>query len=249
MFNLKLAALLVCLCMPALARETLRVAVQEMTPPKFIISRYGISGLCPDILSAIENIDPQLHFELSRQSVPVSRIEYELEKAQLDMACALLDSPARHQIAWRISTPLYVVKERLIARKNDPVRVNNFAELAALNELVATSSGAAYISLLNKHGIRVDDSSGDNVINLKKVINKRVRFFYMSERIANHLIKENELQNKVRLLPAVMHQQAVYLWLGKHASQETRQRLEHAVKTLKANGQLQLILQGYPVAE
>lgn len=249
MFTLKLAALWLCLAMPALARETLRVAAQEVTPPKFILSRHGISGLCPDILFAIERLDPQLHFELSRQSVPVSRIEYELEKVQLDVACALLDSPARNQIAWRISTPLYVVKERLIARKDDPVRVNNFAELAALNELVATSSGSAYISLLKKNGIRVDDSSGDNVLNLKKLINKRVRFFYMSERIASHIIKEYELQNKVRFLPAVMHQQAVYLWLGKHISEETRQRLEQAVKTLKANGQLQLILQDYPVVD
>lgn len=249
MFTLKLAALWLCLAVPALARETLRVAAQEVTPPKFIISRHGISGLCPDILFALEKLDPLLHFELTRQSVPVSRIEYEIEKAQLDVACALLDSPARHQIAWRISTPLYVVKERLIARKNDPVRVNNFAELAALNELVATSSGSAYISLLNKHGIRVDDSSGDNVINLKKLINKRVRFFYMSERIASHIIKEYELQNKVRLLPSVFHQQAVYLWLGKHIPEEIRQRLEQAVKTLKANGQLQLILQDYPVVD
>ncbi|MDW5415572.1 ABC transporter substrate-binding protein [Iodobacter sp. CM08] len=245
MLKLKWISLCYLLCAAAFADPPLRIAAQEGVSPKFIFQSNPLTGQCPDILRAIEQLDPSIHFDLDPHPTPMARVEYGLFTGGLDAACALLETTKRSEGALRIATPLYFVQEKLLARSDDKVRVKSFNELAALGGLVATPAGAAYVQLLKARGIAVDDSSGDSLVNLKKVLSKRVRFFYISELSGLYAIRANHLEGQLQLLPDALHQEAMYFWLSKKVPPAMVIKVENALKQLQNNGELQRIFRSY----
>src|SRR4051794_31271054 len=84
--------LLLGILVPVVARAQpveVRVAGQEALMPKWVHLRNGAAGICPDILMAIERVEPRLRFSGYRQSRSLSGIETGLENGSLDTACGL----------------------------------------------------------------------------------------------------------------------------------------------------------------
>ena len=127
---------------------------------------------------------------------------------------------------------------RLAAAADDPADIKSLDELARLNPLVNTSRGAAYVDMMRERGITVDDSTGSNLTNLKKVLAGHGRYFYMNELTLRWLIRENGLQDKVKLMPAVFKEEPVYLWVSKKAPRQAAPMLAAAVKKLSDSGEL-----------
>ncbi|WP_426210141.1 transporter substrate-binding domain-containing protein [Massilia sp. TWP1-3-3] len=138
---------------------TLRVLAQESIPPKWIVGRGKLTGLCPDILAAIEKVEPGLRFarELETRSLPF--LKQGLASGAIDGARALLESERRRQIAVIAGPPLYTVKHRLAARRDDRTTVSSMAELVRLKPLINTQRSAAYAAQLRTLGLQVDDSN------------------------------------------------------------------------------------------
>lgn len=225
-------------CAAAASDLVLRVTGQESLPPKWIQQDGQASGVCPDVLAAIARIEPRLRFTGLEdiRSVPV--IEQNLRAGTTDVACALLSTPARHQIATIIEHPLYVTRQRLAAAADDPADIKSLDDLARLKPLVNTSRGAAYVDLLRERGIAVDDSTGSNLTNLRKVLAGHGRYFYMNELTLRWLIRENGLQQKVKLMPAVFKEEPVFLWVSKKAPRNAAPMISAAVKKLSDSGEL-----------
>lgn len=217
---------------------TVRVLAQESVPPKWVLDDDAPRGLCPDMFAAIERIDPRLHFTGFDRGRSLPVIEDALESGRASAACALLDSPRRRGVAIRSSLPVYDVRHRLAAAASDTQVVNNFDDLVRLHPLINTARGSAYILQLKARGIAVDDSTGDNVVNLRKILHGHGRYTYMTELSLGYLIRSEQLEDKVRMLPAVFNEEPVYFWVSRKADPALAPLLDPALARLKANGEL-----------
>ena len=223
----------------------LRTSAQEGSAPKFIAWEGTVQGHCPDILRALEKADPQLKFELATIPSSIKRLESHLKDGRVDVVCALLDTPLRNEIAWRVSPPLFAVRERVVARADEKLQIRTVKDLADTGDLVATQTGASYSALLRGQGVKVDDSSGDSAVALRKLVGGRVRFFYTNELTGAYYIRTGGLEQQLRLMPGVLQETPSYLWISRKVDKATVQRLEHAVAKLQKDGTLDRIYRSY----
>lgn len=235
-----LAALLIAAPPCAAAADfVLRVTGQESLPPKWVQQEGREStGVCPDILAAISRVEPHIQFTGLDDIRSVLVIEQNLRVGKTDVACALVSTPLRRHIANAIVQPLYVSRQRLAAAADDTAEINSLEDLARLNPLVTTSRGAAYIEQLRERGITVDDSTGSNVTNLRKILAGHGRYFYMNELTLRWLIREQGLQDKVKLVPAILKEDAMFMWVSKKTPPPAAQMLANAVRKLSDSGEL-----------
>ena len=244
------ALLLVLLCAPgpsATAQSTsaLRTASQEGSAPKFMDTSGPASGHCPDIFAAIERADKSLRFSIDPVPTPLKRLEMGIKDGQLDVVCALLDTPLRNEIAIRIATPLFTLQERLVGRRDDNSAIQSVQDLAQSGDLVVTQSGASYAADLRRHGVRIVETPGGSAVALRNVASKRARFYYTNELTGAHYIKAEGLADQLRLHPGVMQSSQSYMWASRTLDAATVRRLEQAVAQLKRSGELDRIYQRY----
>lgn len=236
-------------CCAAMARAeplVLRTAAQEAAAPKFILGKNRrVGGLCPDILHAIEKQDPQLRFEVDATPNPITRLMHGVRSGQLDVVCALGVNAERMEMAVYLPTVLYTVEDRLVARADDTVAVGTLAELAALRELVATQPGSTYVATLRDNGIRVDTSSGDDLAGLRKIASGRLRFFYTSDLVASYFIRTAGYEGKLRVLPANFQTRPMHFWVSRTLDPAVAKRLDKALASLRASGELERIHRNY----
>ena len=220
------------------APMTVNVLAQESIPPKWVIEDGAAQGLCPDLMAAIERIEPRVRFAGYERPRSLLVIEDALDTGRAGAACALLDSPRRRSVAVRLRVPVYEVRHRLAAAAGDNQAVANFDDLVRLKPLINTARGSAYILQLKARGIAVDDSTGDNVVNLRKIIAGHGRYTYMNELSLLRLIRTEHLEDKVKMLPAVFNAEPVYFWVSHKADPALAPMLEAALARMKANGEL-----------
>jgi polar amino acid transport system substrate-binding protein len=225
---------------PWAGAQTLAVNIigQESLPPKWVDQGNRLEGLCPDILAAIEKIEPRIHFteKIEARSVPV--IENALQNGTASAACALLDTVHRREVAQIVGKPLYSVRHKIAAAAGDQAVVKNIDELVKLHPLINTSRGAGYADQLRALGLQVDDSTGDNTLNLRKVVGGHGRFMYMNELTLAWCIKAARFQDKIRILPAVFKEEPIYFWVSKLADPAVAPLIEQAINRLQENGEL-----------
>ncbi|MDB5949524.1 MAG: hypothetical protein JWR65_1379 [Massilia sp.] len=217
---------------------TVNMMAQESIPPKWVMDDGAPQGLCPDLMAAIERIEPRVRFAGYERPRSLLVIEDALQTGRAGAACALLDSPRRRSVAVRLKVPLYEARHRLAAVVGDNQAVDNFDDLVRLKPLINTARGSAYILQLKARGIAVDDSTGDNVVNLRKIIAGHGRYTYMNELSLLRLIRTEHLEDKVKMLPAVFNAEPVYFWVSHKADPQLAPMLEVALGRVKANGEL-----------
>ncbi len=241
--------LLVCLCAtasPVGAQViTLRTSAQEGSAPKFIDTDGAATGHCPDILAAIEKVDKGLKFAIDPRPTPVKRTEGDLKEGRIDVICALLDTPLRNDIAFRINTPLFYDRERLVGRRDDNDPIGKMQDLARAGGIVVTQSGASYAAELRSNGVQVVETAGGSVIALRNVLNKRAGFYYTNELTGAYYIKAEGLGDQLRLHPGVLQSSPSYLWASRQLDMSVVNRLEQALVQLKHSGELDRIYQHY----
>ncbi len=215
-----------------------QVMAQESIPPKWIVAAVPPQGVCPDLMAAIERIEPRVRFGGFDRGRSLPMIEHSLESGRASAACALLDSPHRRGVALRSRLPLYEVRHRLAAVASDRQVVDNFDDLARLKPLINTARGSAYILQLKERGIPVDDTTGDNLLNLRKILHGHGRYTYMNELTLTYFIRTEHLEEKLRILPAVFNEEPVYFWVSRKADPALMPLIDQALARLKASGEL-----------
>ena len=224
---------------------SLHTAAQDGSAPKFIESDGPATGLCPDIFQAMEKADKGLHIDTDPRPTPIKRLEAELKEGQLDVVCALLDTAQRNDMAHRISTPLYVLTERLVGRRDDNGVINHVRDLAQSGDLVVTQSGASYAADLRRQGVQVVETPGGSVVALRNVLSKRARFYYTNELTGAYYIRAEGLGDQLRLHPGVLQSSPSYLWVSRKVDLAVVRRIEVVVAQLKRSGELDRIYQRY----
>jgi glutamate/aspartate transport system substrate-binding protein len=220
------------------AQLSVRVLAQEGIPPKWITDHGKVQGVCPDILAAIERVEPRIRFTGYDRGRSLLVIEDGLGNGKVDVGCAMLDSPDRRSVALKSQPPVYNVRLRLAAVAGDNQEVNSLDDLVRLRSLVNAARGSAFIKDLTARGIPMDDSTGDNVVNLRKILAGHGRYTYMNELSLMHLIRANRLEGKIRVLPAVFNEDPLYFWVSRKADPALAPMLDDALARLKASGEL-----------
>jgi glutamate/aspartate transport system substrate-binding protein len=219
-----------------------RVASQETLEPKWIHDGGRVTGICPDIMAAIERVEPRLHFVGYRHSSrSLSGIEAGLENGSLDAACGLVSSPHRLAIGQPVGKAIYPVRHYLVVRRNDPVTIESTDDLARLGDLVTTQRASVFTERLRAAGVRVDDATDDNRVNLRKILAGHGRFAYINDLALRYLIRTEGLEDRVRVLPVVLGDEPMWFWVGRRADPALAPLLGAALDKLKASGDLDRI--------
>lgn len=223
----------------------LRTIAQEGSAPKFISNGKQAAGHCPDILKAIEKVEPTLRFQIDPTPTPIRRIEHEMEAGRIDVICALLETPARNQIAHRVSTPIYHVCERLVGRRDAPLQIRSLDDLARSGAHVVTQSGASYAAELRAAGVSVSESTGGSPTALRQVLHGRADYYYINELTGAYYLRAAGLEDRLQLLPPVLQQTPSYLWVSRNRAPDVIARLESAIERLHRSGELDRIYRQY----
>jgi glutamate/aspartate transport system substrate-binding protein len=218
-----------------------RVAAQEAIAPKWIAAPGRADGICPDIMAAVERIEPRLHFTGYRRSRSLPGIEAGLESGSLDAACALVPTPRRRAIAVQAGQSVYVTRHLLATRAGDQAVVRDMQDLVRLGALVTSQRGSAFTDQLKEAGVRVDDATDDNGLNLRKMLGGHGRFAYVNELSLQRALRSEDLAARVRVLPVVLGAEPAYFWVSRKADPALAPLLGNAIDKLKANGELDRI--------
>jgi len=226
---------------------SVRTASQESTPPKYFLTNGQASGLCPDVLHALEKQDSNLHFDGLEQFLPTSQIEAGLGNGRIDVFCGMIKLPRREAAFHFLPIPVYSIEHHVAVRIDDPVEVRDLIDLKqkALGSYVITANGFSFVDQLKASGIPVDDSSADNQVNLKKLLGKRGRFLYMSGMLLADLIHREHVEDKVRILPAVLRLEPLYLVTSPQLDPAVTARIAAALQRLDSSGELARIRAPY----
>jgi polar amino acid transport system substrate-binding protein len=108
---------------------------------------------------------------------------------------------------------VYLTRHLLAARAGDPAVVRDLQDLVRLGALVTSQRGSVFTDALKAAGVRVDDATDDNGVNLHKMLAGHGRFAYLNELTLKHYIRSEGLGARVRVLPVVLGAEA-FLFLG-----------------------------------
>jgi len=218
-----------------------RVAAQEAIAPKWILLPARTAGICPDIMAAVERVEPRLHFTGYRRSRSLPGIEAGLETGSLDAACALIASPRRHAIAVPAGKSVYMTRHMLAARAGDTAVVRDMRDLVRMGALVTSQRGSVFTDELKAAGVQVDDATDDNGLNLHKMLGGHGRFAYVNELTLKHYLRSENLSQRVRVLPVVLGAEPAWFWVSRKADPKLAPMLGAALDRLKADGELDRI--------
>ncbi|WP_056403787.1 ABC transporter substrate-binding protein [Massilia sp. Root418] len=244
-----LAAVLGCGALsPATAAPLLlRTAAQDNNTLKYEVGARR-KGICVEVIKAVEQVAPGLRFTGWTQPMSLPRIESALAEGQLDVFCALIRTGAREAKFGYIDVPVYTVRHKIAVRADDKVAVKTLDDIRKLgpDSVIIVSRGSAYASqLAGEPGLRLDASSSDPEVNLRKLMNRRGRFFYHAEGALRRTIADEHLTGMVKLLPAVFKEEPLYFAVSRTLAPATAAQLRHALQTLAEQGELQRIYASY----
>ena len=238
------ALLLLAACMHAQAAEplALRTSIEANSELKW--RPDGRSGLCPDILRALERSDGALKVSWSPQRTPQRRLVEDVARGRIDLACALGRTQEREE---RFAIPdVILYNNELVAavRQGDPLQLASLAELARLPapDVVLVNAGARLVARLREMGVAHVDEGGKNPQdNLRKLAAGRGRVYLYHEPGMRWEIGRAGLGAQLQVLNVALSTDAHYLLLSPQLPRATVQRITQALRNMHADGSLRAI--------
>lgn len=241
----RIAGIALALASLPLCASDLRTAAQKASDPKFVAyyqdGNVVVGGLCVDIMRAIERAEPGITFVGTDSWLPFIRIETGLNTGQLDAACGFLRNREREARFVYLDPPLFSVNYFLVVRADDDVQINSWDDIRKLGDqgvILVNHGFGMSTQLKGLGGLRVDSGGQDSKANLEKLLAGRGRFYiHRSPGVRADILKA-DLQDKVKILPTVMHTEAFFMVVSKKLAPATRERLRKAIVQTNANGDM-----------
>lgn len=131
-------------------------------------------------------------------------------------------------------------------RVDDDARINNWDDVRKLGDqgIILVINGFGMIKRLNDiGGLKVDSGAMDSRTNLEKLLAGRGRFYIHRAPGIMAEIAKAEMQDKVRLLPTVIHSEKFHMVASKTLAPETAERMRKAIALLEKSGELKRMLE------
>lgn len=230
----------------------LRTCSQAELPLKFDLNNSQRPGICVEIIRALQQIDPGLHFFGLERGLPLKRVAQELASHQLDLFFSMIDTPDRTALGvdFLDQPVLYESRHQVAVRADDDIQVATLKDIAALGErgVVLVTHGTAYVEHLNTQpALQVSKLALTNSQNLKMLLLGRGRFFYHAGSTLRSQIALDGLQDRVRILPTVFKVDAQRLAFSPQLAPASRTRVVTALRQLERSGGLQRLRERYGV--
>lgn len=226
----------------------LRVAIWEGAAPMYTATAQGWTGPCPDIYKALESFDPQLHFVLDSEAMPLRRVEYEMAAGRRDIVCGARKTAAREAQGLRfLNQSVQLSGYQLALRADDNIKIRSLDDIKKLGPqaVVLIIQGHGEIDRLQKLGLILDSGTPSAEQNLLKLEGGRGRFFYARETYFRSPAFNQKEHPNIRVLPTVFEPQPSYIALGTTVPKELENSLNSAFARLIRSGELKRILRNY----
>lgn len=245
-----IASLLVMLGMAACGAQplSLRTVSQAGARIKYQLDETGVprSGICLDILRAVQKLDPGLRFPGVEQPHPLRRVELLLEEGGIDVFFCLLRN-AERESRWRyLPVPLYAVQHAVVVRAELPASPEGYEALAQLSrqQPVVVMRGSILVQALKHEGVAVTEVASDREA-LEMLLRGRTSAVYGQAQNLQQYIREAQLGVRVRLQSQGFPLEHQYLVHRKDLPQSVVDRLTAVLKRLEADGSLRRIAESY----
>ena len=246
--------LLIGIPFPVFANEAivLKTAAQDSFPKYYKRSDHKMGGVCVDVIQAIEKVDSKIKFTGYQEFLPFKRLQTSLEKGQLDVFFGIKKTEKRIGKYVFLDIPLYELNYVIAARTENKIKINSFNDIRSLGEKgkILTVYGTAASRFLHEQGGLLVDSAAKTPLNaLKKLIGDRGSFLFYHDLGLQSLIKKEELEQKVRILPGSYSTYYHYTAFSTNIPSETIDRVKIALEELIENGELTRIWRKYSLKE
>lgn len=229
----------------AAERPRLKTEFQD-TQPKFIQGKDGrFSGLCVELLDSIARA-ANVEFTHPGHFIPQRRSQANLARGRIDVSCGIKKTTERED-SLKFSEPLYSVAYMIIGRRDEALRFNSIAELAARASevLVLSIQGSGSTQELRPRLPSLDDSARDVETNLRKLLNGRGRVLVHYDLALRYEIEQNPLGDQVMIVGQNIEPYTHHLAFGRHVDAALIARIDAAIRMLKSKGEWQAILARY----
>ncbi|TFW14918.1 substrate-binding periplasmic protein [Duganella callida] len=223
----------------------LRTAAQEGTEPKFVPAGDRITGLCIDIMRAVERVDPGLRFVGDQRWKPLIRAYSELETGVEDVQCAIQRTPEREKRFNYIGPPLLNIDYHFLVRADDHIVINGWNDVRKLgpDDVVLISRGFAAAEILAAiSNLHVDASAAQQELNLQKLLAGRGRLYFHRGPGLHQLLERTGTADKIKILPQVMYSAKLYFAASKQLDSRVSERLARALFALEKKGELERLV-------
>lgn len=230
----------------------LRVPTFE-SKPKFYKENGKVKGLCIDVLSEIEKIEPKLKFTGMDEQISIIQIEKKVTDGEADIFLCNGETERRNIQLKKINIPIFQAQSVLVARAEDSVEIKNLQDLQELypNNLVLSWKGTEQNSwIITKSKVMADSGiSGTNNMErlFQMLLTNRGRFLFVQKYTALNSIKELNLEKKVKILFPPLSVSNRYLWISRKVPEEVFQLIEKALSKLKSKKVLSQLAKKYNI--
>ncbi len=223
------------------------VAYQDIAP-KYIMSDTGLAGgVCVEILSALEAVNPEIHFSEPKYFTPIKRIMYGLQEGSLMAFCGAAFGKERAEKILYSNIPLYSVSTLLVVSKD------NTREYSSINDL-KSDPNLRFSSIANTSTHKRLIKSGFNMSKhyLKSVeqglgivlLNKSNVFAYHSLGL-KFVIDENKKWSGLKLLPISLRNYEHWMVFNKRIRKDHLKVINAALKEIRDKKILEKIVLKY----
>lgn len=218
--------------------------------PKYVQSNGGFSGLCMDIINAVE---AKTGIKVVNKGVPdnafrpLKRIQVDISKGNIDVFFCLARNANREKHFDYISTPLYEVNHVVAVRSGEFPNIRSLDDIRELGPAtMLTNFGTATERFLKKQGgLNVDATADSLELNLRKLLLGRGDFVYFHDIGLYSTIRQKFPNAPIDVLPAKFRSYSHYLVVSKKVPPRLKAALERALAELKQDGTLASIIEKY----
>ncbi len=229
----------------------IRTISQEGYTGKFNYANAAKPGMMVEILHAIEKLDPGVKFSGLEVSASVKRIEHELEFGGVDVFFGLSKSESRTAKFVFVEPALYQATYQFAVRADDAVNIatiDDFQNTANVG-IALVNSSESNLDYLKAHGLTIDASGTNTVINCRKLMAARGRYYFASTLSLVEEIKAQKLTSSIRLLPPKFLSANVYALFSRQAPGAMVERVRSGLVALDRSGELKTIFHKYGALE
>ncbi|HSY28863.1 MAG TPA: ABC transporter substrate-binding protein [Burkholderiaceae bacterium] len=224
-------------------------AAREGAEPAYIASAHQgvtiVDGICVDFMRAIEEIAPEIAFDLAPELQPALRVETAVAYNQIDIACGFLRNAEEERKVNYIEPALFSMGYSLLVRTSDDVQIKDWNEIANLGDegVILVNPDSELISRLKEvGGLKVDFGGRNWVTNLQKLLVGRGRFYLHQTPGFDTTLAKSEFNGKVKTLPMMIKRENFYMISSKFLPENVRERIGAAIVEIDRSGLKQRIL-------